>query len=217
MAHYSGLVTLVDTWFGKFVDQLKRLDLWNNSVVVFVSDHGTNFADNPEGVIGKPHYSMYPGLMNIPLLIHLPGEEGATEEIADLVYNIDIPATFYQLAGLELNDSVEGRSLLPYLKGEGRQESRKYVTCRYGETVWYRDERHWAIIRTDGKPRALFDLKEDPDCDNDLLDEDGRDDREVNDIVDKAWERILADAGGEIPIYNVSGRTDALGRFAAGE
>ena len=45
-ANYSGLVTLVDTWFGKLLDTLDEVGLRDNTLVVFMSDHGTNFADN---------------------------------------------------------------------------------------------------------------------------------------------------------------------------
>jgi len=43
-AHYSGLVTLVDTWFGHFINKLKRLGLWETSVIVFLSDHSISLA-----------------------------------------------------------------------------------------------------------------------------------------------------------------------------
>ena len=56
VAHYCGMVTEVDTWFGRLLDKLDELDLSANTVVFFTGDHGTNFADNPWEVMGKPHH-----------------------------------------------------------------------------------------------------------------------------------------------------------------
>lgn len=46
-ANYKGLITLFDTWLGKFLDRLTALGCDDNTAILFVSDHGTNFCDNP--------------------------------------------------------------------------------------------------------------------------------------------------------------------------
>ena len=71
-ANYAGLVTLVDTWFGRLIDTIDRLGLRDNTLIVFLSDHGTNFAENPDKAVGKPASFMYPGTMDIPLLVRHP-------------------------------------------------------------------------------------------------------------------------------------------------
>ena len=204
-AHYCGLVSLVDNWFGLFVNKLKRLGLFENSLIVFISDHGTNFTDNPEGVIGKPHYSLYPGVMHIPFMMHLPKGRGAGQRFDDLVYNVDATATMYDYAEVDTDElGLDGRSLR-HLISDGQWNERKHLTCRYGNTVWYRDLKHWVIIDISGKPRAVFDIQDDPKCQNNIL-------SEANEVVKKAWETILQDAGGELPIYDMAKVTDAVGR-----
>ena len=116
-AQYCGLVTLVDTWFGKFMAKLDELGLAENTAVFFISDHGTNFCDNPRNVIGKPANAMYPGVMNLPLLIRLPDETSAGHLNDALVYNLDVTATIYDLAGLHSNQGIDGQSLIPLLTG----------------------------------------------------------------------------------------------------
>lgn len=71
--------------------------------------------------------------------------------------------------------------------------------------VWYRDSEHWIIINVSGEPRAVFDVQKDPGCENNILPEAGE-------MVKKAWGRILQDAGGQLPIYDMREKTDAVGR-----
>ena len=204
-AHYCGLVSLFDAWFGHFITKLKRLGLFENSLIVFLSDHGTNFIDNPEDVIGKPHYSLYPGVMHIPLMVHFPGGAGAGRRVDDLVYNLDGTATMYDYAGVALDTlSLDGQSLGSFVR-DGQWNEREYLTSRYGDTVWYRDREHWVIIDVKGKPRAAFELRSDPDCQRNVV-------SESDAVVANAWERILADAGGDLPIYDMKQKTDAVGR-----
>jgi len=207
IANYCGLVTLVDTWFGHFINKLKRLGLWENSVVVFLSDHGTNLADNPERIIGKPHYSLYPGLMHIPLMVHFPDGEGAGCRFDQLVYNVDVTATLYECAGIDVHSQVQidGQSLYSLVK-YGRWKEREYLTSRFDDTVWCRDKKWWVIMDVSGKPRAVFNLQEDPHCQKNVLES-------AADVVEKAWKRILDDAGGSLPVYEKVRRTDALGRL----
>jgi arylsulfatase A-like enzyme len=204
-AHYCGLVSLVDNWFGLFMKKLKRLGLLENSLIVFTSDHGTNFTDNPEGVIGKPHYSLYPGVMHIPLIVRFPGGLAAGQRLDNLVYNVDFTATLYDYAGVDMSDlGIDGQSLKS-LVFNNQWNEREYLTCRYGDTVWYRDRVHWAIIDVRGKPRAVFNIQDDPRCTNNILPETGE-------VIVKAWKLILQDAGGELPVYDMKKMTDAVGR-----
>lgn len=205
-AHYSGLVTLVDTWFGYFINKLKRLGLWENSVIIFLSDHGTNFADNPEGIIGKPHYSLYPGVMHIPLIVHFPNGEGAGQRFNQLIYNIDVTATLYECAGIDIHSrvNVHGQNLYSLVE-QGEWIEREYLTSRYGDTLWYRDKKHWVIINVSGEPRAVFDVQKDPNCRNNIV-------SNAKDIVKKAWKYILYDADGDLPVYKKVKQTDAIGQ-----
>lgn len=201
-AHYCGLVSLVDNWFGLFIKKLKRLGLFENSLIIFTSDHGTNFTDNPEGIIGKPHYSLFPGVMRIPLMVRLPDGVDAGKRFGNLVYNVDMTATMYKHAGLS-DINIDGRSLCDII--DGKCEQREYLTCRYGDTVWYRDSEYWVIMDVNGKPRSVFYLPTDPDCQENIL-------NDASDAVKKAWEMILRDASGELPVYNMKEMTDAIGR-----
>lgn len=144
-AHYAGLVSLVDAWFGKFVARLDALGRAERTAVFFISDHGTNFCDNPRKVIGKPADAMYPGVMRLPFLARVPGDPSAAQTSDELVYDLDLTATVYQLAGIHSEQGLDGQSLLPLLTGMGKWTSRDYVTCRYGHNLCYIDDRSWVL------------------------------------------------------------------------
>jgi len=205
-AQYCGLVTLVDTWFGKFMAKLDELGLAENTAVFFISDHGTNFCDNPRNVIGKPANATYPGVMHLPLLIRLPDETGAGQANNALVYNIDLTATIYALAGLHSDQGIDGQNLIPLLTGKGSWKPRDYVTCRYANSLCYIDEEHWLLTNIDGQLEELFDLKSDPNCKHDIKD------KVDSAIFEHVWQRLLQDAGGTFPDYRKKKRTDAIGQ-----
>lgn len=205
-AQYCGLTTLVDTWFGKLVDKLDALGLSENTAVLFISDHGTNFCDNPRNVIGKPANAMYPGVVHLPLLVRLPDERNAGRVEDALVYNLDLTATLFDLAGVGSAQGTDGQSLMPLLTGEGSWTPREYVTCRYGNCLCYIDDQYWILTDIDGQLQEVFDLTSDPKC---LCD--------IKDYVDaevfgRAWERLLQDAGGSFPDYREQKQTDAIGQ-----
>ena len=205
VAHYSGLVTLVDTWFGMFIDTLERLDLLGNTMVIFTSDHGTHFADNPQHVVGKPAYSLWPGVMHLPLIVRNPGGAHGGCVASDLVYNLDTTATVYDVAGIDDHQPIDGQSLVPLLTGDGQWQRRKYVTSRYNDALCYIDDEWWVRTDVDGEPGEAFHVSSDPFCQDDLVGE------LPPDVFDRAWERILADADGDLPVYDNPRRTDAVG------
>jgi len=201
-AHYRGLVTLVDAWFGRFLARLDELGLAENTAVFLISDHGTNFCDNPLNVIGKPDYALYPGVVRLPFLARLPDGAGAATTRDELVYNLDLTATAYDLAGIESAQGIDGRSLLSLVRGTGDWRPREHVTCRYASAVCYIDQDTWAIGDVASNPLGIFDRRSDPCCMRPL--DDGP-------RWDAAWGRLLGDAGGPFRDYRRS-RTDAIGR-----
>ena len=192
-AHYSGLVTMVDHWFGKLLEKLDETGKSDSTLVVFVSDHGTNFADNLEKVTGKPAGALYPGTMHIPLMVRHPRGAGAGKRIRELVYTLDVPATVCAAAGTAPDSGLEGQSLLPLIEG-GHFESRDYLTCRYSNSVWYRDERNWYFSNVHWENVRLFDLESSEPFSETIA-------RRAADRVRLAQSRILEDAGGELPKY----------------
>ena len=205
-AHYQGLVTHVDHWFGVFMETLDKLELAKNTAVLLISDHGTNFCENPRKVIGKPSDSMYPSLMRLPLFLKTPEEHAAGTVCHEQVYNFDLTATVYDLAGVASAQRISGQSLYPLCGGRGQWQPREYITCRYANSLCYLDDSTWALGDIDGHLQEVFDVKDDPECRSPL------EQKDAEPRWERAWRRLLADAGGEFPDYRGAQKTDALGR-----
>ena len=80
-----------------------------------------------------------------------------------------------------------------------------YLTCRYGNFVWYRDRRTWFFSSLDFTGARLFDLETDPACRVNLA-------ARLPERVSGATEWILADAGGRLIRHDPPAATDAIGR-----
>lgn len=196
-AHYSGLITMVDHWLGELLNKLKASGKDENTLILFVSDHGTNFADNIEKVTGKPAGAMYPGTMNIPLIVRHPRRAGAGKRFSEFTYTLDVPATVCAAAGAAPKDGVDGRSLLPLLEG-GTFAAREYVTCRYSNCLWYRDASNWFFSNVHWQNVRLFDLEASDPFQATIA-------AKAPERIALARRRILEDARGELPVYPLTG------------
>ena len=204
-ANYAGLVTLVDTWFGQLMDTLDQLALRQNTLVIFLSDHGTNFADNAERIVGKPADYMYPGTMDIPLMLRHPQGWGAGQTTASLVYTVDVPATVMAAAGVAPLGDLDGQDLLQLAQPASAFPERSYLTCRYGNAVWYKDAKTWFFSSLEFAEPRVFDLEADPDCAVNIA-------AKAPDRVALAQARIRDDADGVLRRFERPTWTDAIGR-----
>jgi arylsulfatase A-like enzyme len=192
-AHYSGLITMMDHWLGRLLAKLKETGKDESTLILFVSDHGTNFADNLERVTGKPAGAMYPGTMDIPLLVRHPKRIGAGRRFREMVYTVDVPATVSAAAGAAPRDGVHGKNLLALVEGKSF-EARAYQTCRYSNCVWYRDEKTWYFSTIHWTNIRVFDLEATDPFRQSVAEK-------TSDRTALAQKRILEDAGGSLPEY----------------
>jgi arylsulfatase A-like enzyme len=120
-ALYAGSVSLVDTWFGHFIERVKHLGLWDDTMIVFNADHG--FYIGEHGYIGKhtvlepkQGWPLYREVSQVPLLVHVPGI--APRRTNALVQAIDVMPTVLEMAGAQVPDGLHSDSLLPVLRGD---------------------------------------------------------------------------------------------------
>jgi len=122
-ALYAGEVTLVDRWIGMLLRKIEDLGLFNNTAVVFTTDHGFYLGEH--NLTGKsiitPEFQgnapLYEEITHIPLLIRLPNAKKGFRSSA-IVQPPDLTATIVDLANAENPGTFQGKSLLPILKGE---------------------------------------------------------------------------------------------------
>jgi choline-sulfatase len=172
---YDGQVAYVDDVLGRFLRYLKKHQLYDQSTIVLVSDHGEGLGDHGEQQHGL---FLYDENIRVPLILKQAAGLGAGRRVAGLVQLADIVPTVLDLAKAPAPRNLRGRSLKPLADGTGTlPEATVYSEARYGrnrfgwsELVSIRDGR-FQYIRA---PREeLYDLQRDPHQRENLITETG--------------------------------------------
>jgi arylsulfatase A-like enzyme len=158
----------IDQNVGKLLDQLDRLGLSDNTVVVYSSDNGYYLGEHGLG----DKRSAYEESMRVPMLIRYPKEIPAGSTHDAMVLNIDLAPTFLELAGLAIPENMQGKSWKPlwYSKTTSPKwrEDFFYSYFREGRfatpTVTALRTDSMKLIKYPGKEAwsELFDLAKDP-------------------------------------------------------
>jgi len=106
---YDGDILYTDYWIGRLLTTLQDLGLYNNSLIIFTSDHGEEF--NEHGAWEHGH-SLYNELIHVPLILKLPGLKLRGTKSKRIAQLIDILPTICEIANLKINFSIQGESLL---------------------------------------------------------------------------------------------------------
>jgi arylsulfatase A-like enzyme len=192
-ALYSAETTMMDRWLGHFLDKMEELNLFENTLVVLLSDHGILLGDH--GSVGKPHSQLYPGLIDVPFLIRHPEGRAAGETSDYFASTHDVAPTILGFLGAEQPEQVEGADLSVILDGGEPEQERDHFTLGYDDHVWTRDDRYVRFGHNNGTQAKLFDILEDPEMNNDLA-------AQRPDIAKRMFdEYVLGDAGGPLPTY----------------
>ncbi len=161
-ANYYGKISLVDDRVGKIIKACDDKGVWENTLVIFWSDHGQMLGDH--GSIGKSQ--LYEESANVLFFIRWPGQVQAGEVSKALVSQIDVFPTVCAAGGADPGGMCQGANLLPLLKG-GTDRVRDVVISENGrrdnQKFMLRDERHKIEVHKSGETRMLFDLQEDPE------------------------------------------------------
>lgn len=111
LAELQGAIRHMDVQFGQVLEALDRLELSENTLVIFTTDHGI--------AMPRAKCTCYDPGIEISLILRLPSRPGwhGGREIDALVSNIDLPPSLCDLAGAKMPGNVQGRSWLPLLDG----------------------------------------------------------------------------------------------------
>ncbi len=152
-------IAYMDKIVGKLLAGLDKLDLRENTLVVFTGDNGTGLGGKIDGkVIDGNKGSLREGGSRVPLIANWKGTTPQGKVPADLVELTDVYATFAELAGAKLPSGVtlDSISFAPQLRGEPGSP-REWVFVQLREE-WYVRNNRWKLYR-DGN---LFDMKDAP-------------------------------------------------------
>ncbi len=167
MQDYLACVQSIDDNVGRFLDFLKESGLERDTIVVYTSDQGFFLGDH--GLYDKRF--MYEESLRMPLLVRWPAAVRPGTQAEAMALNVDFAPTFLEAAGVTVPDSMQGRSLLPLLRGETPADWRTAIYYRYYHDPGHHDTRAHLGVRTATHKLIhfwkkdqweLFDLRADP-------------------------------------------------------
>ncbi len=179
-ATYFGMMSEVDTQIGRVLDHLKQLGCYDNTLIIFTSDHGEHLGDH--WMFSK--YSYYDQTFHIPLIIRDPSQSANCSRgsvVSAFTENIDIMPTILQAIDQPTPPQCDGHSLQSFLRGEHpdcwRQEYHAEFDLRSAfdlkrenpldlnmqqcQVNIIRGERY-KYVHFSGLPALFFDLQNDP-------------------------------------------------------
>jgi arylsulfatase A-like enzyme len=190
-ATYYGMMSEVDDQIGRLLAYLKRTNAYNDTLIIFTSDHGDNMGDH--WAFSK--YTYFEHTFHIPLIIRDPSSaanqtRGTTVDA--FTESVDLMPSILDAIGVDIPTQCDGRSLLPFCQGNvgehpqgWRQEYHAELDLRSPYGVWeapplglkmkhsmlniIRGER-FKYVHFTALPPLFFDLENDPDEFNNLAD-----------------------------------------------
>jgi arylsulfatase A-like enzyme len=114
VAMYYGLTTLVDDQIGKLIAALQRYHLYEDTLLIFTSDHGDNLGSH--GKFSKQY--LFEESIRVPLIFNWPGHLQPLASTAQIAGLMDVMPTTLGLLGLPIPTTVQGTDLSPVLLGQ---------------------------------------------------------------------------------------------------
>ncbi|MEJ2250348.1 MAG: sulfatase-like hydrolase/transferase [Candidatus Lokiarchaeota archaeon] len=159
-----GEQSLIDAAGGLILDTLKELNMEEETIVIWASDHGDALACHG-GHFDKDSY-MPQEMLRVPLAIRYPKIIPQGKKSTALVSNVDYAPTFLEFAGTKFDNSIEGKSLVPLLTQDDVPwrddlfiETHGHFTTIVSRSIIFDQYKYtW----NEGYMDELYDLKEDP-------------------------------------------------------
>ena len=129
LRNYLGCIRGVDDNIAVLLNTLEELGLSENTVVVYASDQGFYLGDR--GWYDKRW--MHETSLEMPLIVRWPGVTTPGARNSQLVQNLDYAPTFLEIAGAEIPADLQGRSLVPLLRGDADTAWRDAIYYHYFE------------------------------------------------------------------------------------
>jgi len=170
VAAYYAMIELIDDQLGRLLRALDESGQRNNTIVLFMSDHGEMLGDH--GLFWKGPF-FYEGMVRVPLIISCPGKFAQGLRREELVELVDLAPTLLEAVGLPVPGRMQGRSLLPLLMGQSEvADWRNSVYCEYYNAMPWHDRQAFATMYFDGRFKLnvyhgepigeMYDLATDP-------------------------------------------------------
>ncbi len=203
---HAAMITLMDGYVGRMLDELKKLGIDDNTLVIFTSDNGPHNESrhnlerfDPSGPFSGIKRSLTDGGIRVPCIARWPGKVEAGSTTGHVAYFGDLMATAADLAGTETPPDRDSISFLPTLLGEGDQKEHEFLYWEFHEGGFKQAalyQGRWKGIRSKRDAElVLFDLDNDPAEATDLA-------AKHPELVDKI-ETYLSSARSENPDWPI--------------
>lgn len=172
---YAETTLALDESVGQVLEFIRESKFADNTLIIYMADNGFSLGEH--GLIDKRQ--AYEESIRIPMIAWAPGFVPAGVEITDIVRNIDIAPTILEIAGVKANRPVDGRSVLPALRGEHMASSGELLYEYYWENAFPQTPTTFALRGDRFKyiyyhgvwdTQELFDLSNDPQERYNLID-----------------------------------------------
>ena len=209
-ANYAGDVSCVDHWIGSLLETIEQFGLLENSVVIFLGDHGAMLGEHGQFLKGPD--KLRGQVTHIPLLIHVPGNPAAGKKVQGFVQIPDVMSTVLGRLALKPPSRVTGRDFWPLVTGGSASE---LVVQTYGwvgavrnaewsySEIWKPEAHESKFHKYPEAPAApyqsqLYNLQNDP--------------KELTDVAEK-YPDVARHMSAKMKEYIASGEGLTLGGF----
>jgi arylsulfatase A-like enzyme len=166
---YAGVIAFVDDCVGHFLEEIQRLGLFENSLIIIATDHGEPFGEH--GIVRKARPWGYEELARTFLMIREPAGRGVPR-VDSYTQQTDVTATILDYLSIPPPAYMSSRSLLPLILGKEEKVRDFAVCCHHGKSVNIRQE-DWSYHYFIGKDAPegsqlvkdrpeIYNLREDP-------------------------------------------------------
>ena len=163
---YAGSVNFVDDFLGRLLTAIKKLGIYDDTLIILLSDHGESLGERR--YIG--HNQLYEVQLRIPFIMRIPGYD--SKRIEDPVVAIDVMPTVFEALGLGRAFPFQGKSLLPVIAGKSEIEPDRVLIAEQNTRMRVRKGDWTCIFSRPGGPKdELYNLDDDPEQRKDLAKE----------------------------------------------
>ncbi|NOY59402.1 MAG: sulfatase-like hydrolase/transferase [Calditrichaeota bacterium] len=170
ISRYDGGIRYVDDQIGMLFDGLKKIGVFDKTLIIITADHGEEFLEHQKFLHGQ----FYEEIVHVPLIMYYPNLLPQNIKVRKQARSIDIAPTIADILGLKKLDQFQGQSLLPYLEKPdedmdliafGGQDKPKDTYCfikRGNLKVIFHSEARFLDTLKGGEPIELYFIDDDP-------------------------------------------------------
>ncbi len=179
-ATYYGMMSEVDAQVGRLIDHLKETGTYDDTLIIFTSDHGENLGDH----WAYAKYTYFNSTFHIPLIVRDPSvqaEQSRGTMVDAFTESVDVMPTILDLIGVDIPFQCDGYSLLPFCRGEHPEGWRTEYHAEFDLRAPYEKlentpmnlpmkhctaniicDENYKYVHFTTLPALFFDLKKDP-------------------------------------------------------